>query len=143
MSALRRSSPGEVDYVICDSTAGGYLARLMSEISYVGALEAPSTLGVAGLSSNDELCRAVSDALDGITVDGTLEAVHCVWYGTMPYDLTAKTVSGANVQACDSASSETSPPMATPLITTATARRLARRAPSPTMTSTSSIASYW
>ena len=31
---------GEVDYVICDSTAGGYLARLMSEISYVGALEA-------------------------------------------------------------------------------------------------------
>ena len=28
---------GEVDYVICDSTAGGYLARLMSEVSYVGA----------------------------------------------------------------------------------------------------------
>lgn len=98
---------GEVDYVICDSTAGGYLARLMSEISYVGALEAPSTLGVAGLSSNDELCRAVSDALDGITADGTLEAVHCVWYGTMPYDLTAKTVSGANVQASDSTSNET------------------------------------
>lgn len=88
---------GEVDYVICDSTAGGYLARLMSEVSYVGALEAPSTLGVAGLSSNDELCRAVSDALDDITADGTLEAVHSVWYGTMPYDLTTKTVSGANV----------------------------------------------
>lgn len=96
---------GEVDYVICDSTAGGYLARLMSEISYVGALEAPSTLGVAGLSSNDELCRAVSDALDGITVDGTLEAVHCVWYGTMPYDLTTKTVSGVNLQSSGSASS--------------------------------------
>ena len=98
---------GEVDYVICDSTAGGYLARLMSEVSYVGALEAPSTLGVAGLSSNDELCRAVSDALDGITVDGTLEAVHCVWYGQIPYDLTTKTVSGANVQPGDSESSET------------------------------------
>lgn len=97
---------GEVDYVICDSTAGGYLARLMSEISYVGALEAPSTLGVAGLSSNDELCRAVSDALDGITVDGTLEAVHSVWYGTMPYDLTTKTISGADVQPTDTGSSE-------------------------------------
>lgn len=96
---------GEVDYVICDSTAGGYLARLMSEISYVGALEAPSTLGVAGASSNDELCRAVSDALDAITVDGTLEAVHCVWYGTMPYDLTTKTVSGVNLQSSGSASS--------------------------------------
>ena len=105
---------GEVDYVICDSTAGGYLARLMSQISYVGTLEAPSTLGVAGLSSNDELCRAVSDALDGITVDGTLEAVHCVWYGQMPYDLTAKTVSGANVQASDSdVQRDRRPPMAT------------------------------
>ena len=97
---------GEVDYVICDSTAGGYLARLMSQISYVGALEAPSTLGVAGLASNDELCRAVSDALDGITVDGTLEAVHSIWYGTMPYDLTTKTVSGANMQSTDTGSSE-------------------------------------
>ncbi len=64
---------GEVDYVICDSTAGGYLARLMSQISCVG----------------------------------TLEAVHCVWYGQMPYDLTAKTVSGANVQASESTSNET------------------------------------
>lgn len=98
---------GEVDYVICDSTAGGYLARLMSQISYVGTLEAPSTLGVAGLSSNDELCRAVSDALDGITADGTLEAVHSVWYGTMPYDLATKTVSGVNVQSGDSESGET------------------------------------
>ena len=98
---------GEVDYVICDSTAGGYLARLMGQISYVGALEAPSTLGVAGLASNDELCRAVSDALDGITVDGTLEAVHSIWYGTMPYDLTTKTVSGANMQPSSSASSDT------------------------------------
>lgn len=98
---------GEVDYVICDSTAGGYLARLMSQISYVGALETPSTLGVAGLAANDELCRAVSDALDGITADGTLEAVHSIWYGTMPYDLTTKTVSGANVQSGDSESSET------------------------------------
>lgn len=97
---------GEIDYVICDSTAGGYLARLMSQISYFGALETPSTLGVAGLAANDELCRAVSDALDGITVDGTLEAVHSVWYGTMPYDLTTKTVSGADVQPTDTGSSE-------------------------------------
>ena len=72
---------GEVDYVICDSTAGGYLARLMSEVSYVGALEAPSTLGVAGLSSNDKLCRAVSDALDGITADGS--PLRLVWYDAL------------------------------------------------------------
>ena len=46
---------GEVDYVICDSTAGGYLARLMSEVSYV--LEC---------SRRPRRC-----ALDDITVDGT------------------------------------------------------------------------
>ena len=97
---------GEVDYVICDSTAGGYLARLMSQISYVGALETPSTLGVAGPAANNGLCRAVGDALDGITADGTLEAVHSVWYGTMPYDLTTKTVSGADVQSTDTGSKE-------------------------------------
>ena len=93
---------GEVDYVVCDSTAGGYLARLMSGISYVGTLETPSTLGVAGLASNDTLCSAVADALDGITADGTLEAVHSVWYGTMPYDLTTKAISGADVQSASS-----------------------------------------
>ena len=49
----------------------------------------------------------MSDALDGITADGTLEAVHSVWYGTMPYDLTTKTVSGVSVQPADSGSSET------------------------------------
>lgn len=48
----------------------------------------------------------MSDALDGITVDGTLEAVHSIWYGTMPYDLTTKTVSGADVQPTDTGSSE-------------------------------------
>lgn len=134
---------GEVDYVICDSTAGGYLARLMSQISYVGTLETPSTLGVAGLGSNDELCRAVSDALDGITVDGTLEAVHCVWYGQMPYDLTAKTVSGPICRRPTPHLTRPSLPTTISPMTVATARRLARRAPSPTMTSTSSIASYW
>ena len=110
---------GEVDYVICDSTAGGYLARLMSQISYVGTLEAPSTLGVAGLSSNDELCRAVSDALDGITADGTLEAVHCVWYGrdalmTLP----PRRFRGPMCRHPTPRPTRPSPPMATPPITT-------------------------
>ncbi len=48
----------------------------------------------------------MSDALDGIAVDGTLEAVHSVWYGTMPYDLTTKTVSGADVQSNDNGFSQ-------------------------------------
>lgn len=42
-----------------------------------------------------------------LQADGTLEAVHSVWYGTMPYDLATKTVSGVNVQSGDSESGET------------------------------------
>lgn len=96
---------GEVDYVVCDSTAGGYLARLDDEIAYLGALQTPTTLGIASLDSNATLAKAVSEALDNITADGTLEAVHAIWYGTMPYDLTTKTVSGATVEKPDTTSS--------------------------------------
>lgn len=96
---------GEVDYVVCDSTAGGYLARMDDKVTYLGALQTPTTLGVASLDSNSALAKAVSEALDNITADGTLEAVHSVWYGTMPYDLTTKTVSGATVEKPDTTSS--------------------------------------
>ena len=138
---------GEVDYVICDSTAGGYLARLMSEVSYVGALEAPSTLGVAGLSSNDELCRAVSDALDDITVDGTLEAVHCVWYGQIPYDsplrrFRALTCSRATLSPVRPRPPAASPPIPTMRPHPPRTNRPARKAPSLTTTLTNLIASY-
>ena len=100
---------GEVDYVVCDSTAGGYLARLINQISYAGMLENPSTFEVAGLASNDELCRAVSEALDGITVDGTLEAVHSFWYGQMPYDLSDTVISGVDTKTSSTKSSEDKP----------------------------------
>lgn len=96
---------GEVDYVVCDSTAGGYLARLDDKVAYLGALQTPTTLGVASLDSNSTLAKAVSEALDSVTADGTLEAVHSVWYGTMPYDLTSKTVSGITVDKPDTTSS--------------------------------------
>ena len=102
---FRALDSGEVDYVVCDSTAGGYLARMDDKVTYLGALQTPTTLGVASLDSNSALAKAVSEALDNITADGTLEAVHSVWYGTMPYDLTTKTVSGATVEKPDTTSS--------------------------------------
>ena len=130
--------------MICDSTAGGYLAaRLMSQISYIGTPEAPSTLASQALALNDELCRAVSDALDGITVDGNARGGPLCLVRPNAHDLTTKTVSGPMCRHPTPRPTRPSPPMATPPITTATARRLVRRAPSPTMTSTSSIASYW
>ena len=118
---------GEVDYVICDSTAGGYLARLMSEISYVGALEAPSTLGVAGLSSNDELCRAVSDA-SGMARCPTTSPLR--QYLVSTFSRLAPHPPAA------------SPPIPTVRPHPPRTNRPARKAPSPTTTLTSLIASY-
>ena len=90
---------GEVDYVVCDSTAGGYLARLDDKVAFVGTLQTPTSNGVACLASSSTLAKAVTEALSTITADGTLDAVHSVWYGTMPFDLASKAVSGANVEA--------------------------------------------
>ena len=137
---------GEVDYVICDSTAGGYLARLMSEVSYVGALEAPSTLGVAGLSSNDELCRAVSDALDGIT---TVRSRRSTLSGMARCPTTsplrrfrALTCSRATLSPVRPRPPAASPPIPTMRPHPPRTNRPARKAPSPTTTLTNSIASY-
>lgn len=99
---------GEVDYVVCDSTAGGYLSRLDDRIAFVATLETPSTLGVACASSNSTLSKAVSEALSNITADGTLEAVHSIWYGTMPFNLASEPVTGANVEAASAAEATTS-----------------------------------
>ena len=64
-------------------------------------------LGVVDDFSQEENAIVRKDTPGGVgEVDGTLEAVHSVWYGTMPYDLTTKTVSGADVQSTDTGSSE-------------------------------------
>lgn len=93
---------GEVDYVVCDSTAGGYLARLDSKVAFAGTLQTPTSTGVACLGSNSALAKAVTEALSNITADGTLDAVHSVWYGTMPFDLAGSPVSGAGVESSSS-----------------------------------------
>lgn len=138
---------GEVDYVICDSTAGGYLARLMSEVSYVGALEAPSTLGVAGLSSNDELCRASS--VPSTVLRPTARSRRSTLSGMARCPTTsplrrfrALTCSRSTLSPVRPRPPAASPPIPTMRPHPPRTNRPARKAPSPTTTLTNSIASY-
>lgn len=85
---------GEVDYVACDANAGSYIARAYSGISFAGTLTEASSRYVACLSSAAELTKAVGNALDGITADGTLDAIHTLWFGNTPVDLSKSELSG-------------------------------------------------
>lgn len=133
---------GEVDYVICDSTAGGYLARLMSQISYVGALETPSTLGVAGLAANDELCRAVS--VPSTVSRSMARSRRSTPSGTARCPTTSPP-RRSRAPACSRPTPDLAsrrPPIRAARVRPPRTSRPARRAPSPTTTLTSSTASY-
>lgn len=88
---------GEVDYVVCDVTAGGYLARSYEGMSFLGILSEPTSYGVAFLSSSSDVIEEVGAALDDISADGTLSAIHASWYGTTPLSLTSEVVSGVSL----------------------------------------------
>lgn len=90
---------GEVDYVVCDATAGAYLARAYPGVSFEGTLSSSTAFGLAIASDAHELSDAVSSALDEISSDGTLDAIHTVWYGTMPFSLSDTVVSGVTISA--------------------------------------------
>ncbi len=94
---------GEVQYVVCDATAGAYLARAYEGVSFVGILSTVSVEGLAVLSSSTELEAALSEAFEEMVSDGTLDAVHSAWYGTLPVSLSGYEVSGADIEESDDA----------------------------------------
>ena len=105
---------GDVDYVVCDANAGSYIARAYTDISFAGTLSEASSRYVVCLSSATELSKALGSALDGITADGTLDAIHTLWFGNTPVDLSGSELSGisdrsaSSDDASDSDDSETS-----------------------------------
>ena len=88
---------GEVQFVACDAASGAYLARAYPGTSFVGAIGATSAYGFAMDAQSTELAQAVSQALDAITTDGSLDAVHASWYGSLPLSLSGNTVSGVTI----------------------------------------------
>lgn len=94
---------GEVQYVACDVTAGGYLARAYEGVGLVGTVAAATSYGVAVDATNTELLTAVQDALDTMGSDGTVDAVHAAWYGPAPCDLSDAMLAGVTVTSSDQA----------------------------------------
>lgn len=89
---------GEVDYVACDATAGAYLARAYAGVSFAGTIGSTSSTGVAVSTSADKLASAVEAVLSKMEQDGTLAAIHTLWYGSLPQDLSSSTLSGVTVE---------------------------------------------
>jgi polar amino acid transport system substrate-binding protein len=98
---------GEVDFVLCEAYPGGYLSTLHEGISFAGALEAPTTSGVAVSASNEELVSAVQSAFDTISANGVFEGLRSRWVGAMPTLTTDSVIQG--VPAGSDSASATSP----------------------------------
>ena len=76
---------GEVDYVVCDVTAGAYLSRSVRRCLLCGHSEHAGfpTVSVTRRMRTD-LADEVATAFDELSTDGTLDAIHALWYGTVP-----------------------------------------------------------
>ena len=95
---------GEVQYVACDATAGAYLARAYSGVAFAGIIGTPSSTGIA-CPAGGELADAVATAYDALEQDGTLDALHTTWYGSLPLSLSDKALSGVTISADTGAAS--------------------------------------
>ena len=75
---------GTVKYVVCDSFMGGYLAASYDDIQLAGALQMPTTRGVAVAAGNGELQSAVQSAMDALASNGLQELIRTSWVGELP-----------------------------------------------------------
>lgn len=94
-------SSGAADYVVCDATAGAYLARAYPGTVFVATVGSLSTYGIAMPDVDSDLTCAVEDAMDGLQGDGTLEAIYRSWYGSLPFDLAGSRLSGLTATSDD------------------------------------------
>lgn len=107
--AFNALAAGEVDYVLCETYPGAYLATLHEGISFAGSLEAPQTMGIAVAASNAALVSEIQSAYDAILSNGTLDVARSRWVGALPTLTTESQIK--DVPAGDSNASSTSPGM--------------------------------
>ncbi len=99
---------GEVQYVACDLVAGAYLARAYSDISFAGIIGSVTSEGVAVRSTNSELSSKLQSVLSSMSADGTLEAIHTMWFGDAPFSLDGAIISGVSLAQTTSTEESTS-----------------------------------
>lgn len=88
---------GTVRYVVCDSFMGGYLAASYDDISLAGALQMPTTRGVAVAASNATLQAAVQDAMDELASNGIQDMIRTSWVADLPTITSANQIAAATV----------------------------------------------
>lgn len=90
---------GEVDYVACDATAGGFLGRSYQNVFFAGIISSSTSYGIAYSSSAKGLSEDVNSVFETLAADGTLDAIHQIWYGPVPLSLSSELVSGVSLPA--------------------------------------------
>ena len=84
---------GSIDYVACDAYAGAYLAA-NKDISMVGVVDVPSTIGISVATSNKALATQIQQALSAIQSNGVEGVIRNKWIGTLPHLSTTDKISG-------------------------------------------------
>ncbi|MBQ9058546.1 MAG: transporter substrate-binding domain-containing protein [Atopobiaceae bacterium] len=95
--AFEAMNSGSVDYVLCDSYQGAYLAASYGNISFCGAFVRPQPIGIAIDSDNASLQMAVQQALDTVSTNGQFRIVRRRWVGSLPQLSVASLVTGLTV----------------------------------------------
>lgn len=90
---------GEVDYVVCEASAGSYLARAYEGVGLLGTIDEAVSYGIAVRTTNTELAEKIEEALNELSSDGTLDAIHIAWYGSNPLSLSDRMISGITTSA--------------------------------------------
>lgn len=90
---------GEVDYVLCDANSGAYLAASYGDISPVGTIDVPTSMGLAVATANTELQDVVKQAVDKLASNGVVDIIRSKWLGGMDALTDSSQVSGVVISA--------------------------------------------
>ena len=102
---------GSIDYVACDAYAGAYLA-VNKDITMVGVVDVPTTIGISVAASNKTLATQIQKALAAIQTNGVEAVIRNKWVGTLPHLSNTNKISGlvevtAQITSTDSATPPT------------------------------------
>jgi polar amino acid transport system substrate-binding protein len=81
--AIEALAKGDVPVVAGDALVGAYIARDFPTVHFAGQMAPATLLGVAVAPENAKLGDAKREALDGLAVDGVLDAIRGKWVGSL------------------------------------------------------------
>lgn len=95
--AFEALESGSVDYVLCNALSGSYLAGIYDDISLVGTLDVPESIGVATANGDSALQTAVQEALSSLNSNGVIGIIRNKWINGMPVLSSTSQVDGITI----------------------------------------------